>query len=769
MNSLVWYRLPTSQWQQGLPVGNGMLAAMVIDEEKRQRLALNHEWLWRAKGRDRTIEPRHERLSDIRELFFQGKLLQAGTLANEILGGPGGISRVPNRVDPYQPAGDLFLEFDHAEASDFRRELDLDPALVSVSYQANGATVRREVIAHSARPVLAARVSTTHADGLKMTVSLSRTEDPECTLEPWSGDGALGFTGEFIEGVCFALEARIITTGGSTISDDPRVARLRIENCREVLMLLTIATNVEGGDPASLCRRQLQGMPNDWDELLKEHVAHHRKFYGRVSLELGEDRDDTPTDERLAALRAGGEDDGVLALYFNFGRYLLVSSSRPGGLPANLQGKWNEDLDPPWQSDLHHDVNLEMNYWAAEACNLAECIEPLFDHVERFLPHGREVARLLYDCDGVFLPIQTDPWGRATPESRGWDVWTGAAAWLAQHFWWRYEYGRDETFLRERAYPLFKEVAAFYESFLVRDPQGRLVTAPSQSPENCFVGGTWPVSLCVAATMDLELIHDALSHAIQASEILGVDEDMRQMWRQILADIPPLQIGRHGQLQEWLEDYEECEPEHRHISHLLALYPGDQITLERTPELARAARVSLERRLAAGGGQTGWGRAWVACCCARLREGDNARQHLRNLVAASSAGSLLGWYPPGIFQIDANFGGTAGLVEMLLQSHHEVIRILPALPSAWPEGRVSGLRARAGFELDIAWAEGRAREVTLHSHLGGVCRIQLSEAASATVNHQGREVPVTRIEPDMIEFDTEAGAVYRIHPQRKGA
>lgn len=452
-----------------------------------------------------------------------------------------------------------------------------------------------------------------------------------------------------------------------------------------------------------------------------------------------------------------------MALYANFGRYLLICSSHNCEVPANLQGKWNEDLHPPWECDLHHDINLQMNYWPAEPCDLAECLRPLFEHIERFVPHARKAARDLYNCRGVWFPIQTDPWGRSTPESRGWDVWIGAAAWLAQHMWWRYEYNLDRRFLRERAYPFFREVAAFYEDYLVPHPtKGYLVAVPSQSPENTFVGGTKPVSLCVMATMDLELIHDLLSHAISASEILGTDEPLRQKWQEILSRLPPLQVGRHGQLQEWLEDYEEAEPQHRHISHLFALFSGDQLTLENEPELTRAARASLERRLAYGGGHTGWSRAWVACCWARLRGGDLAREHLHALIADFATDTLLDFHPPRIFQIDGNFGGTACVCEMLLQSHRGCLRILPALPKAWAEGRVSGLRARGGFTVGITWSQGRATEVEIVASRAGLCRLRCAGAADGELRKGAAKVPFKLASGDCIEFDAARGGRYRL-------
>jgi alpha-L-fucosidase 2 len=381
------------------------------------------------------------------------------------------------------------------------------------------------------------------------------------------------------------------------------------------------------------------------------------------------------------------------------------------------------------------------------------------------VPHGREAARRLYGCDGVWLPIQTDPWGRCTPESDGWAVWIGAAAWMSQHLWWHWEFSLDETFLRARAYPFLKEVAAFYESYHLVDETGEVLLVPSQSPENRFTlsGPRYPVSLGVNAAMDVQLARDALSHAAQAAEILGLDAELAARWRDLAARLPAMKIGSQSQLLEWNEEFEEVEPGHRHLSHLYGLYPGDQIGPDHAPELFAAAMRSLELRLAAHGGHTGWSRAWTACCFARAGRGDEALRHVEHLVRDFATDSLLDLHPPRIFQIDGNLGGIAAVLEMLLTSYHEELHLLPALPAAWPAGSVRGLRARGDFGVDMIWADGALVEATLHAGHARPCRVWDPDQRLGAYDAQGARVPARR-EGQFLVFDADAGSITRLRP-----
>jgi alpha-L-fucosidase 2 len=716
----LWYRQPAAKWTEALPVGNGRLGAMIFGGVADERIQLNEGTVWAGEKRDRNNPAGAAAIPEIRRLLFAGKPHDAEVLAEK------DVISIPKRLPPYQTLGDLRLTFPgHDAPANYRRELDLDTAVVRVTYRIDGATYTREVFSSAPDQLIVIRLTCDKPNRISLRAALTREQDATTKAAPdgltMDGEAIVRdarHDGERKVGMKFHAVLKALHDGGTTRADGND---LLIDQANSATLFLAAGTNFNANDAPAQCARQLQSTRKSYDQLRAAHMGDYRQYFRRVKFTIGNTpAKDVPTDELLKH----PEDPQLTTLYFQFGRYLLISSSRPGGLPATLQGLWNESLAPSWDSKYTININTEMNYWPAEVANLSEMHLPLFDLVDRTREDGRRIARELYHAQGFVLHHNTDIWGDAVPiDGVGSGVWPMGAAWLSLHYWDHYDFTRDRAFLAQRAYPVMKEAAAFLLDYMVEDGNGHLVTGPSLSPENQYrTADGVKAKLCMGPYMDTEIAYALFTRILEAADVLGTDAPFRAKVAAARGRLAPLKIGSHGQLQEWLEDYDEPEPGHRHMSHLFALHPGNQITPRLTPEFAKAARVTLDRRLASGGGHTGWSRAWIINFWARLGEGDLAEENIRALFAKSTLPNLLDTHPP--FQIDGNFGATAGMTEMLLQSHAGEIALLPALPQSWRNGYVSGLRARGAVELELSWSDGKATDVVLKPTKDGEFKIR---------------------------------------------
>lgn len=727
------------EWLKALPLGNGSLGLMVYGDVNQERIQLSEESMWSGSPNDNDNPDAHPAQSDIRRLLFAGKYKEATELTNQTQvcvgegSGHGSGADVP--FGCFQTLGDLRIDFGTKSGyENYYRELDLEEAIVRVNYSKDDVNFTREIFSSYPDQVMVARFTADQAGQISFTCTLDRperfktySEDEQLIMSGALGDGKGG------ENLQYMTRLKAVSKKGTITYEGDK---LIVENADEVTLFLTASTDYvldypdyKGRDYVNITNDNIEkALAKSYKALLKSHIEEYRNYYSRVSIDLtSEEILKIPTDERIESFKKTQNDPHLVELIFQYGRYLLISSSRPGTLPANLQGVWANKIQTPWNGDYHTDVNIEMNYWPAEVTNLSEMHMPYFDLISSLVKPGKKSAQIQYKNKGWVVHPITNIWGYTAPgESASWGMHTGAGAWVCQHIGDHYAYTGDLEFLKSM-YRVLRGSVEFYMDWLIADPQtGKLVSGPAVSPENSFIAPDGSKSqISMGPSHDQQVIWQLFKDFLMASDALGIADAFVIQVSDAQANLAVTKIGSDGRLMEWAQEFPEVEPGHRHISHLFALHPGGQINMEQTPELAAAAKKSLDYRIANGGGHTGWSAAWLVSQYARLQESEQALSSLKVVLSKSTSHNMFGQHPP--FQMDANFGATAGIAEMLIQSHAGVIHLLPALPSEWHTGSVKGLKARGDFTIDIEWKNGELVEANITSPNDSNIRIKYKE------------------------------------------